>query len=478
MATDLKIQATISARENLSKTLTSLATRSRVLGGRIQTALAGAGRGIANAFGRAARSATMFGAAAGAAAGAALVAATKSYVDQADALGELATRTGLSVEALQEWSYVAERAGVSSDEWERNIVKLGSNMGKLRAGGGSLVTLLKKVAPSMIPALEATGSTEEAMRLLFDATRSLQDPTQRQVLLESAFGKGASKTALIAAMESAEIERLREEKRRYGVISTEAADKAGKLDDAQIRLKASLGGLRSAIAERLVPTITPWVDRLADWIAKNRELIGSRVEATIGRIADAIARIDWSEVAASLERVWGRVTDITSAIGGAVDAIGGWGTAIVGLFGIKIAGALAGTLKSIREITSAIAGTGAATAAGGATAAGAATAGGAGAAGAGAAAGSNLGLAARFGIAGLLASSVAQQNAKELRAAGDETGARGLEARSLGGGNRFDAFSRGGGTVQPLREVVIRLSDDAKKLLKTSDNSGTRRVGQ
>lgn len=468
MADDLKIQATISAKENLSKTLTSLATRSKMLGGRITAALGGTGRSIANAFGRASKAAVTFGLAAGAAAGASLIAATKSYVDQADALGELSARTGLSVESLQEWSYVAERAGVSADEWERSVVKLGSNMGKLRAGGGALNGLLKKVAPSMIPALKATKSTEEAMLLLFDATRQLEDPTQRQALLEAAFGKAGAKAALIAGIEAKEVERLREEKRKYGVITTEAADKAGKLDDAQIRLKSSLGGLRSAIAERLVPVITPFVDKLSDWIAKNKDLIGSRVETTLQKIGEYLAAIDWGAVQTAMTSVWDTTKKIASAIGSAIDAVGGFGNVVIGVIGGQVAFAIAGMLANIAKVRAALMGGGAATAA-----AGAATGVGA-AAPAAATAGAGW-----LGAAGFVTAAVTNKNVADLRASGDEAGARALTQRQMGGGNKFDAFSRGDTSIRIVpQEVIIRLTDDAKKLLKTSDTSGTRRVGQ
>ncbi|MFC7556004.1 hypothetical protein ACFQU7_32890 [Pseudoroseomonas wenyumeiae] len=73
-------------------------------------------------------------------------------------------------------------------------------------------------------------------------------------------------------------------------MTEQGAAAAQKFELAQTHLQMAGEGLVNTIAQRLAPVISPLLERLANWIAANREMIGQRVEEIVTKLAGAVDR--------------------------------------------------------------------------------------------------------------------------------------------------------------------------------------------
>lgn len=256
-----------------------------------------------------------------------------------DELAKFSRQVGVGVESLQELEYAFDRSGVAPDQFKKAVEKLNVSLGQLRNGEGALNTLLQKQAPAFRKQLLATQNTEEALDLMIRALRELEDPSTKATLAMAAFGKAGVKMTRIADNTSEQLQSLRDEKRRDGVISTEAANKAEAYIDALTAQKSAMAGLKAEIAAGLLPVVQPLIEQLTAWIRANRELVATRVQAVVKGLADALQRIDFAAIAAGASAFLDKVV-------GLWDGIGGLNGVVTGLQ-VLLAGKLVGLIAAV-----------------------------------------------------------------------------------------------------------------------------------
>ncbi len=300
---------------------------------RAGSAAAGLGRHLSGIIGP-------LGALTGVASVAGLTNLVGNFASGADELTKFSRQVGLSVEALQEYQFVAERQGVSQSAFNTSMIAFSKRMGELRAGTGGLYGLLKKVNPAFAEQLKNTHSTEEAFGLLMHAMTSLEDPQKRSALAAAAFSRSGTVMTRIAEAGAEGIAELRAEARRLGLVfDEETGHKAESFMDSMANLQAVFTGLKNAIGGDLLPHIQPLIDQFKTWLLVNRELIAQKIGAIIQRVAEALQSVDWAAV-------WAGITGIIDSLGSAVDAVGGWENALLALVAV-MNGGLIGSVLSV-----------------------------------------------------------------------------------------------------------------------------------
>ncbi len=249
---------------------------------------------------------------------------TKSFAQDADELSKFTRQIGMTVEAYQEWQYVADRQGVSNDEFKKGITGFSKRLGELRMGTGSLHTILKKSNPALMEQLKATSSTEEALDLYMAALDQVKDPADKAALASAAFGGKLAKFTRIAEAGEDGIKALRLEAKSFGLISAEAALNSEGFVDSLANWGMALGGVRTEIGSRLIPVLQPLLESLTGWVKLNRELIGQKVQELAEGFASWLKSIDWQAVGKG-------INDFAKGIAKFVDRIGGAKNAFIGL---------------------------------------------------------------------------------------------------------------------------------------------------
>lgn len=299
-------------------------------------------------------------------------------------LGSEISRTaetiGVSASDLQSLRGAARLAGSSSEELTAGMHGLGNTLQDARFGRNNeamymLNTLgirIKKTATGAVDSVQAFKDLADAIQM-----RGGQPQTQERIAQQF----GLSGLLPLLRQGSKGISDLQKEMVSLGgVFGQFALDNAKKFQKSMTSLDIAVDGLKIGIGSALMPVLMPLLNRLGEWVAKNQELIASRVGEFVQKFGDWISKIDFDKVLNGL-------TSFIDKIDKTIDSLGGVkGVALI-LAGLTFAGPIAGVLSLTTSVAGLIFRLGALATATAAAGAGGAAAGaaGAGAAGIGAA---------------------------------------------------------------------------------------------
>jgi hypothetical protein len=210
------------------------------------------------------------------AAGAAAVAATRSFANYGDSVGDAAARTGLSAETLSELGYAAKLSG--------------SDMATLEAGFKTFTKGL--VSGGNVKALETLGldaatlkaqSPDQQLQSIMTAFQGIQNPTQKAGLAMQVFGKAGAQMIPLLSASSEELAGMRDEAKKFGMsLSADQVDSAAKFNDAIDKMGMALQGVANTIGAALAPLLTWMADSVLiaaesfiAWLKEITKFVGS-----------------------------------------------------------------------------------------------------------------------------------------------------------------------------------------------------------
>lgn len=212
-----------------------------------------------------------------------------SFAERGDEIAKTARMLGLGAEALQELRFAAERSGISTEQMNTGLRMLNNNLGQLKAEQGSLYSYLRRTNPELARQLRTAGDSEQAFMMLVEAIGEQETASGKAALAQAAFGRSGQEIIKMTAAGVDGLEALRAEARRYGdIITDDAAAGSERFIDALTNAKAALRGLRNQGLAPLLEKLTPVIQRFADWVAANRELIRQRIQEAFEKIGRAL----------------------------------------------------------------------------------------------------------------------------------------------------------------------------------------------
>jgi len=256
-----------------------------------------------------------------------LVSFTQRYSEAGDQVAKTARLIGLSVEAFQELRFAAERSGVPVATFEQSMKAFTKRLGEARQGTGALVTFMDKLDPSIKKNVLAADSTEEAFRRLTFVISEMSSEEDRAALASAAFSRAGLEMVNLMSGGVAEVDALRQKIRDLGgVMSGEATTDAEIYRDTVTNFQTALGGLTNMLGQRLLPVLSPFLERLTESMAAlngNRDATVA-LDSAMARLADLLAGV-------SLAGIIDGVTAFATAISDAVNFVGGWENALIGV---------------------------------------------------------------------------------------------------------------------------------------------------
>jgi len=265
----------------------------------------------------------------------------KKFADAGDELAKFSRRIGIGVEALQQWRFAAGLSGIETESFDKAIGKLAKGIGEARANTGTLVTLLKKSNPELLKQLLTVDKTEDGLLLMVDALRKTSNAQDKAALATAAFGRAGANLINLAENSEEALKGMRLESSKLGLITEAQAKSSEKFNDALLRAKLALTGIRNVIGGALLPVLTPLIDRFKEFAVGLRpkveafaksfaEALPERVEALISgfkqliplakKFFAGIASIDKESLTSLMSDLRG-VLSLMKAIGTAVNAI-------------------------------------------------------------------------------------------------------------------------------------------------------------
>lgn len=246
------------------------------------------------------------------------VAATAIFAKVGDQLDKASARTGLSVEALSELGFAAERSGSSMEDVEKVVRRLSVS---IRGGVQGLKTYTDAFDDLGLDAKKLEDlSPEDQFIAVAEALSNIEHPGKRAALAVQLLGKGGAQLLPLMNGGAAGIEALREEARKLGLtIDTETATSAAELTDAMGDLKSQITAVAVAVGSAVGPQLTkvirlanPIIASLIRVIKLNKPLV-----AGIAAVA-AVAIV----AGAALVFLGGTITLAGIALGGIASMIG------------------------------------------------------------------------------------------------------------------------------------------------------------
>lgn len=268
----------------------------------------------------------------GAAAGA--LALVKQTAATGAQLSDLAARTNTSTTELQRLGFAFTKAGAGPDVLRQAITKVQLALAQAAKGTGPQAEAFAKLGINLRDFGKL--NTERQFEAIAQGLATIPEQAQRARIAVDLFGE--SGTQLLPAFEGGAdgLRALTDEAQRLGLVMGEDAVKAAdKLDETLEIVEKQVGGLFAQIATALIPVTQEIVDDVGAWVAANREVIATKVEAFLREVIPLLR--DFASVALDLVGV---VVDLSEALGGGEDALIALGAAYAGLKITTWAGAL------------------------------------------------------------------------------------------------------------------------------------------
>ncbi len=203
----------------------------------------------------------------------------KGYGDRGDELLAFSRQTRVGVEALQEYDHAAEIANVGTETWRQSLGIFVRTLGQARAGGGTLTAWAKTHDRALVPLIKREKGTGVVLDAIFDRMARMPRVTDRAAFAQAAFGRAGMRMVRFVAEGADGLREMREEARRYGLITEQDAKAAGVFGDALDRIKAAGRGVINTFGRYALPIATDQMQRVTDWIQQNR-----------GKLADWISQ--------------------------------------------------------------------------------------------------------------------------------------------------------------------------------------------
>lgn len=298
MAKRFSVEAVFKAVDNITAPVTKMQNRVGKMTRGMRRGFERANKAIGGLVSGMKRAATA-GVIAGAAIGFIAARHINIMTDSMDELSKRSRRLDFPIDEFQEWGFVAEQAGFSTQEFDKTLDKFTRNMGDLKLGTGTLTTILKKYNPELSRQLKNTTSVSDALKIYIDEIAKVEDPTKKSALAVAAFGKQGAKALNIAELGADGIKKLRLEMRENGLITEKTAQNAEDYNDAINSLTKSISALVRNALSPIIPHLTAAAKSMRSWVVANRDAVSDkfvkffiRAKESLKRFMNQIKKLD------------------------------------------------------------------------------------------------------------------------------------------------------------------------------------------
>ena len=194
-----------------------------------------------------------------------LTAFFKSGVDQADQLGKLAEKVGITVESLSALKHAAELSDVSIEQLQVGLQQLAKHAQEAQSGAGEAADTFKALGISVKDAGGNLKPTEELLLAVAERFARMEAGAGKTALAMRVFGRSGADLIPLLNQGRDGIDALRKEAERLGIIlSADTARAAEQFNDDLKRLGSSSDALKFKLAEDLLPALNRVAKALLD----------------------------------------------------------------------------------------------------------------------------------------------------------------------------------------------------------------------
>lgn len=233
-------------------------------------------------------------AAVGAAAAAAASGIARMVLSAADTAGELvdlSAQTGISVERLQELSYVGDQVGVSTETMTGGMARLIRSMSSAREGNEQTAAAFAALGISVTDSNGQLRDSEAVFQDAITALGGISNETERDALAMELFGKSAQDLNPLIKAGADEINRLTDEAHEMGaVMDDEAVGALESFGDELAGLQAGLKGTLGTLAVAFLPFFQEITGQAKGYMQEFAAIV-SGADGDLGEIATGLGEL-------------------------------------------------------------------------------------------------------------------------------------------------------------------------------------------
>ena len=237
----------------------------------------------------------------------------------ADEMATLSVETGLSVDQLQEYQYMAELMDTSVDTITGSMAKLTKNMSTASKGTGAAADAFKALGITITNSDGSLRSNQDVFYETIDALGQMENETQRDAYAMAIFGKSAQDLNPMIAAGSEGMAGFAQEAHDMGYVLDE--DAMGGLlgvSDSMERLKNMADSVKRNLSSALAPVISEVAGQLQEWAESvDWDAVGQKASEALNGIASSA-----KEVAGYIMEFFSFVSENKDAIIAAISGIG------------------------------------------------------------------------------------------------------------------------------------------------------------
>jgi hypothetical protein len=194
-----------------------------------------------------------------------VIAFAKSAINAGDAMHDMAQRTGIAVESLSKWKFIAEQSGATLDSIQPGLKGLAKNMEDAARGGKDSSDAFARLG---VPVKESSGALRGMDAVMLDLAEkfaSMPDGAQKTALAVRVFGKAGQELIPTLNLGKAGIAELMATAEKLGlVMSTEAAAAADELSDSMNLITSAGTALSTQFLNQSAPAISQVARAMAE----------------------------------------------------------------------------------------------------------------------------------------------------------------------------------------------------------------------
>lgn len=257
--------------------------------------------------------------------GSAMTESLSAGAEYADNILTLSTQTGVSTENLQKYNAVAELVDVSTETMTKSMAKNIKSMTTASSGTGAMAEAYAKLGVKVTDADGKLRDSETVYWETIDALKNVTDETERDSIAMVLLGKSAQELNPLIAQGSEGIKALGDEAVKMGaVLSEDALNSLGALDDEMQRFSSISGATSNLMASAFAPAISTLMGGVNDLGSSFNYLLSSIIGGDSGGVEDAMNMINegLQSLFANLETILPQLLDLVqNLLTSAVDLI-------------------------------------------------------------------------------------------------------------------------------------------------------------
>lgn len=213
-----------------------------------------------------------------------------AYVDE---ILTMSAKTGIAVDALQEYSYAAELLDVDVETITGSQTKLIRAMESAADGSKSQTDAFRQLGVQFKNSDGTLRDSEETFWDIIDALGAMENDTERDAVAMELMGKSAQDLNPLIKAGSDEMKKYAQEAHNVGyVLSTEQVTALGKVDDAMQRYNKTLDATKNTLSAQFAPYLEKAMTNLGDFVSKlGTSLEQSGIVKAFGMLLETISNL-------------------------------------------------------------------------------------------------------------------------------------------------------------------------------------------